>query len=112
MTMTEQNLTMTVVEEQSSLIQVQEETTVSHTVLKAEGARIVLFAFDEGQVLTEHTAAMPVIIQVLSGHPLVTTDGRTVDPVPGGAIHLGTRLPHSVEALEATKMQLVMLDAR
>jgi len=42
----------------------------------------------------------------------VTTDGRTVDPVPGGAIHLGTRLPHSVEALEATKMQLVMLDAR
>lgn len=112
MTMTENNLTMTVVEDQASLIQVQEEATVSRTVLKAEGARIVLFAFDEGQVLTEHTAAMPVIIQVLFGRLVVTADGRTVELVPGGAIHLGTRLPHSVEALEPTKMQLIMLDPR
>lgn len=72
----------------------------------------MLFAFDAGQVLTEHTTAVPVIIQVLSGHLTVTADGRTVDLVPGGTVHLGTRLPHSEEALEPTKMQLIMLDAR
>lgn len=112
MTIAEHNLTMTVVEDQKSLIQVQEEATVSRTVLKAEGARIVLFAFDKGQVLTEHTAAMPVVIQVLSGHVEIRADGRTVDLVPGGAVHLGTRLPHSVTALEPTKMQLIMMDPR
>lgn len=65
-----------------------------------------------GLVTLVHAAAVPVITQVLSGHLTVTADGRTVDLVPGSAIHLGTRLPHSVEALEPTKMQLIMLDAR
>jgi quercetin dioxygenase-like cupin family protein len=43
----------------ASLVEIQQEATVSRTVLKAEGARVVLFSFDAAQVLTEHTAAVP-----------------------------------------------------
>ena len=96
----------------SGLVSVQPEATVSRTVLKAEGVRIVMFAFDTGQVLTEHTAAMPVLISVVSGALDITADGRTERLVPGGIIHLDTRLPHAVEALEPTVMALTMLDAR
>lgn len=110
--MTIQNLTLTVVDDQASLVTVQPESTVSRTVLKAEGVRVVLFAFDAGQVLTEHTAAMPVLLQALSGRLRITADGRTVDLVPGGLVHFGTRLPHAVEALEPSLLQLVMIDAR
>ncbi|HWS58915.1 MAG TPA: cupin domain-containing protein [Actinotalea sp.] len=103
---------MTDVAALAPLVQVQPEATVSRTVLTAQGARIVLFAFDAGQELTEHTAAVPVLLQVLDGHLRITADGRSVDLVPGGVVHLGTRLPHAVLALEPSRMALTMLDPR
>ena len=104
--------TMTYVEDMVPMINVQEEATVSRTVMKAEGARMVLFSFDTGEMLTEHTAAMPVTIQTLEGTLRITADGQTVDLKPGGLVHLTTRLPHAVEALEPSKMALLMLDPR
>ena len=59
-----------------ALIEVAPESTVSRTVLKAEGARVVLFAFDTGQELSEHTAAVPILLQVLDGRLRVGADGR------------------------------------
>ncbi len=94
------------------MIEVQTESTVSRTVLRAAGVRVVLFAFDTGQELTEHTAAMPVLLQVLSGRLGITADGRTEDLVPGGLMHLETRTPHAVYAHEPSKLMLTMLDAR
>ena len=103
---------MTGLDDLAALVEVQPDATVSRTVLKAEGARVVVFAFDGGQVLTEHTAAMPVLLQVLEGHLRITAAGRTADLRPGGLIHLGTRLPHSVEAVTSAKLALTMLDSR
>ena len=94
----------------ASLVDIQPEATVSRTVLKAEGARVVLFSFDAGQVLTEHTAAVPALLQVLDGHLRIIADGRTVDLRPGGIVHLAARLPHTVEAVEPSRLQLTMLD--
>src|SRR5450631_3667831 len=96
----------------ASLIEIQPEATVSRTVLKAEGARVVLFSFDAGQELTEHTAAMPVLLQVLDGRLTVTAAGRSVQLAPGGVIHLTARLPHAVLALEPSRLLLTMLDPR
>ncbi|WP_448060601.1 cupin domain-containing protein [Cellulomonas hominis] len=104
--------TMTEVLDLASLIAVQPQATVSRTALRADGARVVLFAFDVGQVLTEHTAAMPVLLQTLDGHLRIGAEGRTLDLVPGGIIHLDARLPHTVEALEPSRLMLTMLDAR
>lgn len=105
-------MTMTDLDALAPLVEVQTDSTVSRTVLRAEGARVVLFAFDAGQVLTEHTAAMPVVLQTLEGHLRITADGRTVDLLPGGVVHLSTRLPHAVEAVEPSKLALLMLDQR
>lgn len=104
--------TMTYLEDLPAKIGVQEESTVSRTVLKADGARVVLFGFDAGQVLTEHTAAMPVIIQVLEGRLRITGGDRTVEVTPGDLIHMDTRLPHTVLALAPSRMALIMLDNR
>jgi quercetin dioxygenase-like cupin family protein len=102
----------TVVEDLPSLIDVTPESTVSTTVLKAEGVRIVLFSFDAGEELSEHTAAMPVLLQTLSGRLEVTADGRTIELMPGSVAHLSTRVPHSVLALEPSRLMLTMLDPR
>ena len=96
----------------ATLIEVAPESTVSRTVLRAEGARVVLFAFDAGQELTEHTAAVPILLSLLDGRLRVGADGQQVELVPGGLVHIGTRVPHEILALEASRMVLTMLDPR
>lgn len=96
----------------TELVQVQPGATVSRTVLRAAGVRVVMFAFDVGQELTEHTAAMPVLLQVLEGRLGITADGRTEELLPGGLMHLDTRVPHAVFAHEPSLLVLTMLDGR
>ncbi|MEZ5184957.1 MAG: cupin domain-containing protein [Candidatus Nanopelagicales bacterium] len=103
---------MTHVDDLAALIEVNEAATVSRTVMRAEGARLVLFSFDTGEELSEHTAAMPVLLWVLGGRLTVTAGGETVALGPGGIVHLPTRMPHAIVAQEPTRMMLVMLDAR
>src|SRR5690554_1895540 len=101
---------MTAISDLAELVSVQPDSTVSRTVLKAEGARIVLFGFDAGQVLTEHTAAMPTMCTAISGHLEIEADGRRETLLPGGVIHMTTRLPYAVYAIEPSIMALTMLD--
>ena len=49
--------------------------------MQKAGGNVVLFSFDTGEELSEHTAAMPVFVQTLKGRLKVTGNGRTV----GGA---------------------------
>ncbi len=103
---------MTFLPDLGELIEINDDATVSRTVLKAEGARVVLFSFDAGQELSEHTAAMPVLIHLIDGRLRVTGGDETVELAPGGVVHLTTRLPHAIVALEPSRMVLTMLDAR
>ena len=103
---------MEFIEDVADLIAVAPESTVSRTVLRTEGVRVVLFAFDAGQELTEHTAAVPVLLQVLDGRLRVGADGKQVELAAGGLVHIGSRVPHELLALEPTRMALIMLDPR
>lgn len=103
---------MTALGDVAGLVQIQEQSTVSRTVLRAEGVRLVLFAFDAGETLTEHTAAMPVLLQSLEGEMQITGGDDTFVLRPGDVIHMDTRLPHSVSALTPAKLLLTMLDSR
>jgi quercetin dioxygenase-like cupin family protein len=98
--------------ELAPLVELTADSTVSRTVLTAPGARVVLFAFDAGQELTEHTAAMPILLSVLDGRLRIGADGEHVELVPGGLVHIDARVPHTVVALEPSRMVLTMLDAR
>lgn len=103
---------MTEILDVAAAVPVVPDSTVSRTILKADGARVVLFSFDAGQELSEHTAAMPVLLQAVDGHFSVTADGRTVELVPGALVHLGSRVPHAVLAREPGRLLLTMLDPR
>ena len=100
------------IEDLASLIDIQEEATVSRTVLREDGLRAVLFGFDKDQALSEHTAVMPVTIQVLEGKLRVGGEGREVELTAGGIVYLSARLPHTVYAVEPSKMLLQMFDNR
>ncbi len=96
----------------AALVEVAPDSTVSRTVLKAQGVRVVLFSFDAGQELTEHTAAVPVLVQVLDGQVRVGVGGQYVELAPGAVVHIAARAPHEVLARTPARMVLTMLDPR
>ncbi|OFW66241.1 MAG: hypothetical protein A2Z12_05560 [Actinobacteria bacterium RBG_16_68_21] len=86
--------------------------TLSRVLFRDERIRVVGFAFDVDQELTEHTAASAAVIQVVSGRLRLTLGGESIDLGPTGWVYMAPGLPHSVVAAEPTVMLLTMLPAR
>lgn len=90
-------------------LEVPEDGTLSKVIYKDEQIRVVAFAFDEGQELTEHTASVPAIVEVVSGHIRLSLGSRIVDARPGSWTHLPARLPHGVVAMAPSVMLLTLI---
>lgn len=103
------NETQTFLADLATSTEIPQEGTLSKVVFKNDQVRVVVFAFDQDQELTEHTAALPAIVQVLSGHLRLTMGSETVEAKPGDWAHMAAKLPHSVVAVEPSVMLLTML---
>jgi quercetin dioxygenase-like cupin family protein len=93
----------------ASEVEIPQDGTLSRVLYKDERLRLVVFAFDAGQELTEHTAAVPAVVQVLRGRLQLTLGAEEVTADPGTWIQMPAKLPHSVRALEPSVMLLTML---
>jgi quercetin dioxygenase-like cupin family protein len=82
---------------------------VSKTVLKKETGNITLFAFEEGQALSEHTAPFDALVQVIDGKGEIIIDKKTYTLNAGEFIIMPANIPHAVNARERFKMMLVMI---
>ena len=100
---------MRLVESLEDEVAVQPQSTVSKVVVRDGPLRLVMFAFDAGEELTEHTATVPVVLQVLTGAVSVEAGGDRVQLLAGGWLFLEANEPHSVVADEPTKMLLTMV---
>ena len=85
------------------------DSIVSKTILDKPAGAITLFAFDEGQKLSEHTAPYDAVVQVLDGQATITIDGRENDVAAGGIIIMPGNVPHAVAATKRFKMLLTMI---
>lgn len=85
------------------------ESIVSRTFLRAGKTKVILFAFDKGQELSEHTAAVPAILHFLDGKADITFGEERQSVGPGAWVYLPARLKHSITALTPLKMLLYML---
>jgi quercetin dioxygenase-like cupin family protein len=72
---------------------------------------VVLFGFDAGQELSEHTASRPAFLQVIRGDAQLTLGSDTIEAHPGTLVHMPAGLAHSVHATTPLVMQLVLLPA-
>ena len=90
-------------------VEIPTDGTLSRVLYKDEAIRLVVFAFDTGQELTEHTASRPALIQVIRGRLHVTLGDENVDAAPGSWIRMPAQLPHSVRAIEPSIMLLTLL---
>lgn len=82
---------------------------LSRTIHADEQVKVVLFAFDAGQELSEHTASVPAIVQILRGEALITLGEAEHELRPGAWVHMPARLRHALLARTPTVMLLTML---
>ena len=92
-----------------SLITPTAHGIASRILGKAAGGNMTLFAFDEGQGLTEHTSPFDAFVLVLDGALRLTIGGTLVRATPGTIVRMPADIPHAVDAPEACRMLLIML---
>ena len=81
----------------------------SRVLARTSGGNVTLFAFDAGQGLTEHTSPFEALVMVLAGACTLTIGGTAVQATPGTIVRMPADLPHAIDALEATRLLLVMV---
>jgi quercetin dioxygenase-like cupin family protein len=97
------------VHEIATVIDYQEGAIVSRELIRKEAGTITLFAFDEGQGLSEHTAPFDAFVQVLEGKVEIAIGGAPQKLTGGQFIIMPAGIPHALKALARFKMMLVMI---
>ena len=81
---------------------------VSRTLLRTANSRVVLFAFIEGQELTEHTSTQHAVIQILTGECEFQLAGKPHTLKVGDLVYMPPNLPHAVKATRQFSMLLTL----
>jgi quercetin dioxygenase-like cupin family protein len=95
----------------TSSIEYSSNSVVSRTLVDNKAGTITLFAFDEGQGLSEHSAPFDAVVQVLEGETTLTIGGNDVKVTSGQMVVMPANIPHAVSATKQFKMLLTMLRA-
>jgi quercetin dioxygenase-like cupin family protein len=97
------------VENLTKEIEVPKDATRSRILHQDDRVKVVLIALGGGQELAQHTAAIPVTLQILQGDARVTLDGEENEFSAGSWTFMDANLPHSVYARTDVIMLLTML---
>lgn len=91
------------------MVEYQDGSIVSKEIIKKETGTLTLFAFDQGQGLSEHTAPFDALVNVVDGQAEVKISGKPFIVKEGEMIIMPANKPHSVQAKERFKMFLVLI---
>jgi quercetin dioxygenase-like cupin family protein len=94
------------------LVDYQKGAVVSRTLVKKTTGTITLFAFDQGQELSEHTVAHDALVHLLDGEAEISVAGRPHRLREGEALLMPGGQPHAVKAVRRFKMVLTMIRSR
>jgi quercetin dioxygenase-like cupin family protein len=92
-------------------MQYQDGAIVSRVLLKNNGGTVTMFAFDEGEGLSEHTAPFDALVIGIDGEADIEIAREVFRLRQGETIVLPANKPHAVRAATKFKMLLVMLRA-
>ncbi|MBE0433313.1 cupin domain-containing protein [candidate division WOR-3 bacterium] len=92
-----------------SLIDYQPGAVVSREIIKKPAGTVTIFAFDQGQGLSEHTTPFDALVHFLDGEAEITISGKKRSLRAGEMIIMPANEPHALKAAEKFKMLLVMI---
>lgn len=91
------------------LVAYQEGAVVSKTLIDKKTGTVTLFAFGQGQGLSEHTAPFDALVQVLDGEVEIRIAGQRFPLEAGEIIVMPANEPHELKAISRFKMMLTMI---
>ena len=93
----------------SEMIEYQDGTIVSKTLIDTETGTVTIFAFDRGEGLSEHTAPYDAMVQILDGEAEINISGKLFTLETDQMIIMPADEPHSLHASSKFKMLLTMI---
>jgi len=93
----------------SSLIDYQAGSVVSRTVIDKKAGTVTLFAFDQGEGLSEHTTPYDALVYIFDGEAEVTISGKPIRLKKGELTIMPANEPHALSAVTKFKMLLIMI---
>ena len=93
----------------ADLVEYQEGSVVSRTIINQETGTLTLFAFAKGQGLSEHTTPYDALVHLLDGEAEITIAGKSYLLKEGETIIMPANKPHALQAVKSFKMMLVMI---
>lgn len=91
------------------MLQYQDQSIVSRMLAKNSGGSVTLFAFDQGEGLSEHTAPFDALVIGIDGRAEISIAGTTYAVTEGQSLLLPAGIPHAVSPVGRFKMLLVMI---
>ena len=91
------------------LIDYQEGSVVSRTLIDKKAGTVTLFAFDDGQGLSEHTAPYDALVYLIEGEANVVISGKPIHMKEGEVTIMPANEPHALTAVTRFKMILTMI---
>ncbi|MEM2320478.1 MAG: cupin domain-containing protein [Candidatus Bathyarchaeia archaeon] len=93
----------------ADLVDYHEGSIVSRTLIDRAAGTVTLFAFDEGQGISEHTVPYTAMAVILDGQAEITIEGKPLNLTKGEMMIMPANKPHSVRAPKRFKMLLIMI---
>jgi quercetin dioxygenase-like cupin family protein len=85
------------------------DSILSRTIYQDEQIKTILFGFQPGQELSEHTAAVPALLHFIKGEAKLVIADDTKPAHAGTWVRIPPQVPHSIQAHEETLMLLYLL---
>lgn len=93
----------------AELVNYQEGSVVSRTIIDKPEGTVTVFAFDKGQRLSTHTAPYDALVEIVEGTAIITIEGADHSVNGSSQIIMPANKPHAVTAEERFKMVLIMI---
>ena len=95
----------------AELVDYQDGSVVSREIISKKTGTVTLFAFDQGQGLSEHTAPFDALVHVFDGEAEISISGRPLRLKQGEMVIMPANQPHALKAVKKFKMMLTMIRA-
>jgi quercetin dioxygenase-like cupin family protein len=85
------------------------DSILSRTVYQDNSVKTILFGFQPGQELSEHTASVPALLHFIKGEAHLTLGEEEKTAQAGTWVRIPAQLEHSIQAKTETLMLLYLL---
>ncbi|MCA9399248.1 MAG: cupin domain-containing protein [Candidatus Omnitrophica bacterium] len=91
------------------LIDYQDGAIVSRGIIGEKFGKVLIFAFDKGEELSDHTSPYDALAYIIEGETEISVRGKRSSLTEGQAIIMPANIPHAVYPKNKLKMLLVLI---